>query len=194
MQTKVQWWVTAAIVLSGVMPAWAADEPERHPSPTPPQADLIPDLPPIPAPIVTVDDVLRTIDAPPFGPDDKGGRYTDMSVGREISDVLTDQERALLGLARQAIEASRLAGTLQVPGPAERKIPMVLNAEANKLARLQSLIQAEPVVGSGGPHDARLAGPSAEFVGPTQPSDEERAKLEALTTGARTAPANGEGR
>jgi hypothetical protein len=129
---------------------------------------------------------LRLLESPPFGPDDKGSTYTDMSLGQAGPAPLTDRERALLGLARAAIEASRAAGTLEIPPPPEVRLAPVLDADAQKLARLRSELADAPVAIAGDPHGLGGAAPSSELVGPVQPTAEERAKLEALLPEART--------
>lgn len=182
-QTIARLGLLTSIALATTGSTWAADEPERRPSPTPPQQELIPVLPDLsdaPVDVAVSDALLRLLEAPAVGPDDKGSTYTDMGAGLEGRSVLTAGERALLDLARLAIEASRAAGTLEVSGPPEQQTAVPLDAAALKLARLQSPVAGEPVPGSGGPYDVIGAPAANDFVGPIEPTAEELAKLEKL--------------
>jgi hypothetical protein len=165
-------------------PSRASDEPERHPSPVPPQAELIPDLPEAPA-VIMNDEALRLLEAAPFGPDDKGSTYTDMGLGR-TGAPLTERERAILALARSAVEASRAAGTLEIAPPPETRLAPALDAEAAKLERLHTGGVVEPAPVPGDPNTLRSMPAAPEFVGPVLPSAEELAKLERAASGART--------
>lgn len=73
----------AAEMLAMTPPATAASEPDRRPSPVPVDAALVPELPEIPAPWQGPELPLELHAATPFGPDDKGGSYTDM--GRDLT-------------------------------------------------------------------------------------------------------------
>lgn len=60
--------------------------------------------------------LLRWLD--PVAPDDKGTWFVDQGLGRDPMG-LTPLEQAKLAMARQAVEASRAAGTLLVTPPEE---------------------------------------------------------------------------
>jgi len=130
--------------------AWAAGEPERSPSPTPPQEELIPELPAFLLVWSGVPEPLRLFVAEPFGPLDKGGAYTDMGAGR--APHLTEREQALLALGRAAIEASRANGTLEVPRRPSTPADAGENTEQAKKDLLRRS-PAPPVLGTGSPAD-----------------------------------------
>lgn len=128
----------------------AADEPINEPANAPVGPALIPDLPDFIWIWQGPDAPLELLQAQPFGPEDKGGTYTDM--GRGGPSRLTERETALLGLSRLAVEASRLAGTLQTATP-ETRIPASGDAERLKQEAVMRAPYQTPVPGSGAPSD-----------------------------------------
>lgn len=129
----------------------AANEPDSQPSNAPIDQTLVPVLPDLPW--VWLDFVpLELHQAAPFSPDDKGGTYT--HIRGVTSNPLTARETALLELSRQAVEASRLAGTLGVSTSSNPQTP----ASPEEAARLKAEVFAKlatktPVPGTGGPAD-----------------------------------------
>ena len=112
---------------------------------------------------------------PMTDPNDKGSTYTDTGAPGEPATP-TPLEQAKLEMARRAIEASRLAGTLSRPadpGPA----PVAADAAAQqaKLDLLRSLLPAALV-----PDEAAGVGveiPPIQEAGPGDLNEVERAKL-----------------
>lgn len=131
--------------------ASAADEPERSPSPVPPQEELIPDLPEFPVVWSQIPEPLRLFVAEPFGPLDKGGTYTDMGAGQP--GRLTEREEALLALGRAAIEASRANGTLEVQSRVTTPTATGTMTEDEKMELLRRPAANTPVLGTGSPAD-----------------------------------------
>lgn len=140
--------LAALLVIPGF--SLAADEPINEPSNAPVGPVLIPDLPDFPWIWQGPDAPLELLQAQPFGPEDKGGTYTDM--GRGGPSRLTERETALLELSRLAVEASRLAGTLEVV-TSETRIPASADAERLKQEAVMQAQTQTPVPGSGAPTD-----------------------------------------
>ncbi|MBK8229440.1 MAG: hypothetical protein IPK72_02400 [Candidatus Eisenbacteria bacterium] len=189
--------VHAGLVLIAVVGASAAgiaggsalaEGPDSQPGPNPVDPSLVPALPEIPWTWLPVGPLeLRFAD--PFGPEDKGGTYTDM--GGLGENRLTQREVALLELSRAAVEASRLAGTLGVGAPIGPRTP----ADPAGAARLkEDMVRARvsrPVSGTGGPADPALtagdplgATPSA----PLTPAEAEKLALARAQQGAIEQP------
>lgn len=129
---------------------FAADEPINEPSNAPLDQSVIPDLPDFEWVWQGPTAPLELLQAAPFGPEDKGGTYTDM--GRGAPSRLTERETALLELSRLAVEASRLAGTLEAVVQ-ETTTPMPADAERLKQEALGRAQTQTPVPGSGAPTD-----------------------------------------
>lgn len=145
---RVQLLSTALLWAAGS--SFAADEPVNEPSNAPVNPSMIPDLPEVPWVWQGPAAPLELIEAPPFGPGDKGSSYIDM--GRGGPSRLTDRESALLELSRLAVDASRLAGTL---GTQTTETVIVPGADADRL-KMEALSRAQtdtPVADSGAPSD-----------------------------------------
>jgi hypothetical protein len=143
--------------LGWAAPALATDEPVNQPSQVPVQEALIPDLPDFPTVWQESPVPLQLFSAPPFGPDDKGGTYTEMGAGQPAR--LTPREEALLALGRAAIEASRAAGTLQIRRPEPTTPP--IDHEGLERQKQGSLLHpplSVPVLGTGSPVDMMSRG------------------------------------
>jgi hypothetical protein len=171
--------------------ASAADQPERSPSPVPPQQELIPDLPEFPTVWSELPEPLRLFVAEPFGPLDKGGTYTDMGAGQP--GRLTEREEALLALGRAAIEASRANGTLEI----QRRIPTPTATEnMTEEEKRESLRRPAnpPVLGTGSPADfvdqAGVSDPAP--LGPVPPTQAELDKLAGAHSSSDDQPATPE--
>jgi hypothetical protein len=160
-------------------PAFPADEPISGPSLAPVDESLIPALPELPWVWQGPDLALELVQSQPFSSEDKGATYTAM--GREESP-LTEREKALLELSRAAVEASRLAGTLQLP-LAEAAGPTVSRAEAERLKEesLHRSRAVEPVPGTGDPADQtdRQAAGRLRSSSPLEPTPAELERLAA---------------
>jgi hypothetical protein len=155
---------------------FAADEPINEPSNAPQDQFVIPELPVFPWVWQGPAAPLELLQAAPFGPEDKGGTYTDM--GRGAPSRLTERETALLELSRLAVEASRLAGTREVVVQ-ETTTPMPADAERLKqeaLGRAQTQI---PVPGSGAPTDHMVLSTPRSASGPVPLTQAEIEKLRA---------------
>lgn len=165
-----------ASTLAAIGRSVAANGPESHPSPTPVDATLVPNLPQFPwswQPVGPLE--LRYSD--PLGPDDKGSTYTDMGVSGESR--LTEREVALLELSRAAVEASRLAGTLGTGAPSGPRTPSdPLAARRLKDEAATHPPVSTPVLGTGGPGDhAVMTVDPSRASAPTPLTEDEAAKL-----------------
>jgi len=162
----------------------------REPSPVPMQQELIPDLPAFPVEFSESAEPLRLFVAEPFGPDDKGGTYTDMGLGQ--AGHLTQREVALLALGRAAVQASRAAGTLEMR-LGQTKAPGA-GADPAAIARQksESLLHppaGAPVVGTGSPDDFLGASGEAQ-PSPNAPFEMTLRELEKLAA-ARSVASDG---
>lgn len=163
-------WVLAVLALAAIFAsaglAFSADEPISGApgvsgASVATMPGLVPDLPETPASFREPMLPLDLLPAAPFGPQDKGGSYIDMGVGQPSR--LSEREVALLELSRAAVEASRTAGTLQIP-VVEVIGPPVSPEDASrmKLAAMAAAAAAPmaiPTPGTGAPSD---------FIGPMQ--------------------------
>lgn len=171
--------VLACSVLAAALTAGLAQatEPDNQPSPTPVQEELIPDLPEFPT-VWQETGPLQLFAAPPFGPDDKGGTYTDMGLGQPAH--LTPWEQAILELGRAAVEASRAAGTLEMPRRELQALPMNEDAARQKQESLLNPPASTPVLGTGSPADMAASGSTTAPV-PVGPFPLTQAELEKLS-------------
>jgi hypothetical protein len=110
----------------------------------------------------------------PVDPNDKGSVYTE-GAGETLVGPPTALEAAKMAMARAAIEASRIAGTLFVPAAEITPDDAGSQSEAMKLQRLATNppapVVADPAAGSG------VVTPPVQEVGPAGLTPQELEKL-----------------
>jgi hypothetical protein len=168
--------IAAAVV--GLAPSFAEDAPTLASAPPAPAGQT----PPILAPSWSEDWLplspagqlfIRTL--PPVSPDDKGSVYTDASDPASPAAAPNALEQEKLAMARQAVEASRAAGTLWVTPLGGSQSTPPADAEAVKLEQLRAMpslpLQPDPAAAVG-------ETPPLQVLGTSGMAEQERAKLE----------------
>ena len=179
--------------------AGAEDAPDRSAGRASPdeetEAILAPAVPVVPDPGAGIGQlILRELSI--LDPLDKGSTFTDLGFAAPAGP-LTSLEVAKLEMARRAIAASRLAGTLYglaLEGPPERLAP----AEAEAIKRAAWRAQAPAPLPADLPSGVGVAMPPLQESGPAGLSPAEVAKLageaaEAITPAEAVSPAGDEG-
>ena len=112
----------------------------------------------------------------PVDPLDRGSSLTDGAAAGALI-ALNILERAKLDMAREAIEASRLAGTLMTPWPGPVPAPRPADIEAIKLEALRNATPQTPPAQAGA--DGVGGGlESVQEIGDGTPTEAELAKLQ----------------
>lgn len=175
---RTRWSVLIAWVLLSAMPIGAAAAPDQgQAEATPPQSAEAIQAPATifqTAPLDQLQAPLELQHLTPVTPEDRGSAFTDAGLGTIASPNAI--ERAKLAMAREAIEASRAAGTLMVFGPSPMLPPAPADIDALKLEQLRQHVQPSAPAQAGADGIGGGLSPIQQ-TGPEAPTEAELAKL-----------------